>query len=104
MPGRVSLSLLGGFDVRFGAASPLALPRKSQALLAYLALAPRGTRPRDELASLLWGDTGEAQARQSLRKALSGLRRSLNRGRPPLIVVTPRSVGLNTAAVSIDAT
>lgn len=56
-----------------------ALPgrRKELALLAYLARsAPRPLR-REQLATLLWGNRGEARARHSLRQALLTLRKAL---------------------------
>ena len=46
---------------------------KGLALLAYLALEP-GAHSRDELATLLWGESGDAAARASLRQALKLLR------------------------------
>jgi DNA-binding SARP family transcriptional activator len=53
---RLCLTLLGGFQARLGQGPPLALPtRKSQALLAYLALPLGRAHPRDTLAALLWG-------------------------------------------------
>ena len=51
---RVKLTLLGGFQAQLGAGSPLAVPtRKTQALLAYLALPLGQAHPRDKLAALL---------------------------------------------------
>jgi DNA-binding SARP family transcriptional activator len=53
---RLSLRLLGGFQARLDLGPPVALPtRKSQALLAYLALPLGRAHPRDTLAALLWG-------------------------------------------------
>ena len=50
--------------------------RKLQGLIAFLALAPdRCDRVR--LATLLWGDRLDGQARQSLRQALVMLRKAL---------------------------
>src|SRR4029453_13557135 len=44
---RLDLVLLGGFQGRVGASGPLALPtRKTQALLAFLALPPGRAPPR----------------------------------------------------------
>ncbi|MDX1424561.1 MAG: hypothetical protein R3322_15555, partial [Kiloniellales bacterium] len=66
------ISLLGGFEAQLGSGRTLVLKgRKTQALLAYLALAPGRRRTRDELSALLWSDRGEAQARSSLRQSLS---------------------------------
>jgi DNA-binding SARP family transcriptional activator len=49
-----------------------ALGAKATALLAYLAL-ERGPHSREKLASLLWGESPDAQARASLRQALRRL-------------------------------
>jgi DNA-binding SARP family transcriptional activator/class 3 adenylate cyclase len=73
---KLTLALLGGFEARVDSGPLLTLPAKSQALLAYLAVS-RQSHPREKIATLLWGDTAEAQARQSLRQALAGLRRLL---------------------------
>jgi len=50
---------------------------KTLALLAYLVCHPETIHSRDILASLLWGGSPEAKARQSLRQALYSLRRAL---------------------------
>ena len=69
------LTLLGGFDARLESGQKVCLPtRKAEALLAYLALAGGQSRSRDQLAGLLWSDRGDAQAKGSLRQALSALR------------------------------
>jgi len=47
--------------------------RKDLALLAYLVLEP-GAHTRDELATLLWGDSADDKARASLRQAMTALR------------------------------
>ena len=46
---------------------------KGLALLTYLVLQP-GPHSREELAGLLWGESGETEARASLRQALKQLR------------------------------
>jgi predicted ATPase/DNA-binding SARP family transcriptional activator len=54
---------------------PVALPtRKIESLLAFLALHPE-PHAREKLAALIWGDSPDEQARNSLRNALSILRR-----------------------------
>lgn len=90
------LRLLGGFD---GAGLPT---RKARALLAYLAVAPGRLHPRDKLATLLWGNRGDEQARDSLRHTLVEVRKLFAPGAPG-ILTEGRSVGLDPVAVDVDA-
>src|SRR5271163_101299 len=53
------------------------LPKKAQALLAYLAMNRGRAIPRDQLADLLWSTSGPEQGRQSLRQSLATVRRAL---------------------------
>jgi DNA-binding SARP family transcriptional activator/TolB-like protein len=59
------------------------LPRKAQALLAYLALQRGNAVARERLAFLLWPDNSDEQARHGLRNCLFDIRRivgaSINR-------------------------
>jgi DNA-binding SARP family transcriptional activator/tetratricopeptide (TPR) repeat protein len=50
---------------------------KTLALLAYLILEADVSHSREKLAGLLWGESPDARARQSLRQALYSLRRAL---------------------------
>ncbi|MBD3677530.1 MAG: hypothetical protein HUJ27_03905 [Rhodobacteraceae bacterium] len=77
MTDRLTLRLTGNFEARVDNGPPLDLPLRCQAILAVLARSGRGTAPRGVLATLVWGDRGEEQARASLRQALSVLRRAL---------------------------
>src|SRR5713101_7466593 len=100
---KLSLTLLGGFQARLEPSAAVSLPtRKVQALLAYLALPPGRTHPRDKLAALLWGDVPEPQARTSLRQALSMLRRGLGDAGGALRVDCA-SVSLDPAVSEVDA-
>ena len=80
-PGRdspvVKLTLLGGFDLRVAEQSAVALPRKAQALLAYLVVQDVQTAAREAVADLLWTDRGAEQARHSLRQTLLTIRHGL---------------------------
>ncbi|MEV4469877.1 BTAD domain-containing putative transcriptional regulator [Nonomuraea sp. NPDC049504] len=75
---RESLSVLLLGSPRLAAAgAPLGVrSAKARALLCYLATA-QAPRPRAELATLLWGERPDANARGSLRLALSELRREV---------------------------
>lgn len=99
-----SLSVLGPFELlNIATGTRVAVTaRKSRALLAYLAIAPGGTASRSALAALLWGDAGDEQARQSLRQALSSLRR-IEIGATGLLRSDDETVQLDTAGVEIDA-
>ena len=72
------LTLLGGFQLRLADGTERSIAaKKAKALLAYLALQPGQAQTREKLATLLWGEGGDEQARQSLRQALAGLRKVL---------------------------
>src|ERR1700737_337303 len=48
-----------------------------QSLLAYLLLNSESAQSREQLAFLLWPESGESQARTNLRQLLHNLRRAL---------------------------
>ena len=74
----LSLELLGDFRMRSEEGNLVAISaKKSQAMLAYLAVKPALIVSRDKMSSLLWSSTAPEQARQSLRQTLSTLRREL---------------------------
>ena len=97
------LKLLGGFEARLDSGQKIALPtRKAEALLAYLALAQGKPRTRDQLAGLLWSDRGDAQAKGSLRQALTALRHGLPENGAPAIEADGEAVALEASAVAVD--
>src|SRR5262249_59717082 len=83
---------------------PMALglrSKKARALLAYLAMKPDWRASREELATLLWGDTSDAQARHSLRQCLLSLRQDLHLA-PDLFDLGRDTVELRAQALSVD--
>jgi DNA-binding SARP family transcriptional activator len=99
---RLTLALLGGFQGRLDTSTPLTLPtRKTQALLAFLALPPGRSHPRDKLASFLWGSGSEPQARQGLRQSLFTLRKAVP-AQPPALLIDGDTVALNPVSVDVD--
>jgi DNA-binding SARP family transcriptional activator len=99
----VKLRLLGPFEARLGAGLPLAFStRRSQALLAYLALRPGRAHSRERIAALLWDQVPEARARQNLRQALSELRRVLKGS--SALTITRDAVALRQEHVDADVT
>src|SRR5439155_25208915 len=104
MADRVALhvSLLGGFEARGGRGELLHITtRKAQGLLAYLAVRPGSAQPRDKLASLLWGESAPADARNNFRQTLFALRRALGTASRALHVSSD-SVALDSALVDVD--
>lgn len=99
---RLYLSLLGGFLARLRG-EPLTLPtKKTQALLAYLALPLGHAHPRDKLATLLWGGTPDVLARNSFRQALFILRKALA-STDDLLRIEGDTVALDCAGIEVDA-
>src|SRR5262245_28325501 len=92
---RLQLRLFGGFDLQAGPGHAVAIKlKKAQALLAYLACHPGQSHPRDKLATLLWPDIDDRQARANLRKVLFVLRSELS--------VISASLGLDEDPVRLD--
>src|SRR5262252_2128440 len=101
---KLNLELLGGFRLQTNAGEPVPLTtRKAQALLAYLALNAGQAHARPKLATLLWGDRGEAQARDSLRQALSLVRKALSGARTQPLIAYEDRVTLTPTALNVDA-
>jgi DNA-binding SARP family transcriptional activator len=99
------LELLGDFQMRNASGTLINLSaRKSQALLAYLAMKPDLRVTRDKMAALLWSSTAPEQARQSLRQTLSNLRKELAHIAPneKLLVEEGDLLGLDAAHVASD--
>jgi DNA-binding SARP family transcriptional activator/TolB-like protein/Tfp pilus assembly protein PilF len=99
------LRLLGTFTVEVNVGRPIAVAlrsKKARALLAYLAMKPDWRASREELATLLWGDTPDAQARHSLRQCLMSLRQDLHLA-PDLFDLGRDTVDLRAPALGVDA-
>ena len=73
-------------------------------MLAYLGTRPGQVHPRDKLAALLWGETRDHQARDSLRHAVAALRKALAPGRAPspILRVQGQTLALEPDAVEVD--
>jgi TolB-like protein/Tfp pilus assembly protein PilF len=98
------LKLFGGFELRDGDGNEIVVRnRKLQGLIAYLAAGPDRRHGRDALASLLWGDRLDAQARQSLRQALTAFRQLPGVDAAAALHADDDAVALDADAVSVDA-
>jgi DNA-binding SARP family transcriptional activator/predicted ATPase len=76
----LKIYLLGQFKI-LAHSQLLEIPsRPAQSLFAYLTMHPGITQRRERLASLLWPETNESNARSYLRQALWRLRKALESG------------------------
>ncbi len=99
----ITLYLLGGFRMVREGRGEMTLPgRKAQALLAYLALNSGKNLPREKLASLLWGERFDEQARHSLRQCLLTLRKALGAEDDSVLLTDGDSVRLETGKIATD--
>ncbi len=77
-PPAFALKLLGAFRLTGVDGERIEPSTKGMALIAMLAMADDGERPRRWLRDRLWGSRGEEQAQGSLRQELRALNRQLN--------------------------
>ena len=104
MTADVRLFLLGGFRLENAEGQVLAISlRKAEALLAYLAMAPGKTASREKIATLLWGESDQQRARQSLRQALFALTREFAQAEVAVLRMESQMVSLNAEAIWVDA-
>lgn len=99
---RVIISLNGPMTVT-GASADVTRPKsaKARAVLALLVTAQNGERGRLWLQNMLWSDRGEDQSRQSLRQALTDIRKHLGAARDCL-VSDKQNVSLDMRCVERD--
>ncbi|WP_158817161.1 BTAD domain-containing putative transcriptional regulator [Methylocapsa sp. S129] len=98
------LRVLGPFELVHRQSGELipAPAAKMQALIVYLAAAPRFTDTRRRLAGLLWASSGDNQARQSLRQLLSNFRRSADPRASAIVTFDETNVSLASSLVAVD--
>ncbi|WGD52876.1 BTAD domain-containing putative transcriptional regulator [Bradyrhizobium sp. CB1650] len=101
---KVNLALLGGLRLQTDPGEPIPLStKKAGALLAYLALHPGRAHARPKLAALLWGNRPEVQARDSLRQALSLVRKALSHVDSRALIAHDDTISLQPTALTTDA-
>ncbi|MDJ0778075.1 MAG: BTAD domain-containing putative transcriptional regulator [Gammaproteobacteria bacterium] len=100
----LQLKLLGQFECSLSGDDRIPLStRKAEVLLAFLALAPGLRHPRERLVNLLWSDRGEEQARNSLRQALSAMKKALGDSADLILQVDRNTVSLKSELIEVDA-
>ena len=95
----LSLSVLGPFVLRANGCEITGLPRKAQALVAFLAVQPDRRIPREVVADLLWTQSGPDQARHSLRQTLVALRKTQA---ADLVSANADALWIEAGAVEVD--
>src|SRR5206468_1169897 len=101
----LQVALLGDLQMRSATGSLFTISaKKSQALMAYLAVKPSQRISREKIATFLWSSTGPDQARQSLRQTLSTLRKELSNVSPDekILVEEGDLLGLDETLVDCD--
>jgi DNA-binding SARP family transcriptional activator/TolB-like protein/Tfp pilus assembly protein PilF len=98
------LQLMGGFGLRCRGHSPdpiIISSKKARALLAYVAMQEPMRVGREQLATLLWPERIDRQARQNLRACLASLRDDLAGLADDVLAINAESVGIK--AMRVDA-
>ena len=98
------LQLMGGFGLRCRGHSPdpiIISSKKARALLAYVAMQEPMRVGREQLATLLWPERIDRQARQNLRACLASLRDDLASLADDVLAIDAESVGIKN--VRVDA-
>ncbi|MCZ6859172.1 MAG: BTAD domain-containing putative transcriptional regulator [Alphaproteobacteria bacterium] len=100
---KLRLQLFGSMRIRLLADIEVSLrSHKVRALLAYLALNPDRRNVREKLATLLWPDRSDEQARHSLRQALLDLRQALKAADSSVLIAEGDQVALDQESVWVD--
>ncbi|MGJ8616363.1 MAG: tetratricopeptide repeat protein [Sulfitobacter sp.] len=99
----VSIHLLGPISL-IGRDDEKLTPRgkKAQAILALLALAPRGQRTRAWLRDKLWSDSDEKHAASSLRQSLFEIKRDIGPLADQILTIDRHAIGLRLDLVWVD--
>jgi len=99
----LELTLLGGFHAQVPSHRAVTVgAKKNQALLAYLALHPGRLHGREKLIDLLWSDRDSEHGRNSLRQALTALRKDLAAVEPQPITVEGEVVTVSPSSIAVD--
>lgn len=99
-----NLRLFGGFQLTSASGDTIVIPRrKGNALLAYLGVTIGSSIARDKLASLLWGQSEQRLARQSLRQILRTIGQDLSGDSAGILRLDGQMVSLDSDHIRVDA-
>ena len=101
---KFQLQLLGGFCLRSTQSHDAIVisAKKARALLAYVAMQEPMRMSRERLATLLWPDRIDRQARQNLRQCLASLRQDLATSADDVLACDGETISL-AKALAVDA-
>jgi len=100
---KAELRLFDAFRMEMVDGKPISIPlRKAQAILAYLSMNKQGQCSRDQIAALLWGNSSQSRARQSLRQTIMTITRELRDVAIPVLESRGQGLCVNGEAVWID--
>ena len=96
----LEIRVLGQFDLRRQGATILLPSRPAQSLLAYLALSAGTAHRREKLAGLMWPDSEDDNARNSLRHALWRIRKAIepDDATTPYLLTDDLAISFNAGA------
>lgn len=80
----------------------ISLGRRDRALLAYLVLTPNQRESRERLATLLWSNRGDEQARHSLAQSTAVVRKFLGDEAKTVVLSEAASLAVDLTAFDID--
>ncbi len=104
VPAQLTIRLLGRSEVQFAGVPLFLHDQKARALLYYLA-ATGQSHTRDHLASLLWSESFDSNARHSLRSSLYHIRQALHaKGADEVLVGDGDMISLKLNIEACDVT
>jgi len=98
MVSTLQLNVLGRFELRAGNEPIDSIAKKTQAMLAYLAVENSRANTRERVATLLWGDKSDDRARHNLRQALSAIRQACS----SLVISDDDTLSIDLANCAVD--
>ncbi|MDO9526253.1 MAG: BTAD domain-containing putative transcriptional regulator, partial [Gemmobacter sp.] len=99
----IRVQLLGGCDIVGPEGALLSLPsRKARALVGLLSVSDGMSLPRERICGLLWAETGEEQARASLRQSIKLIKQALGPDLEGCVISDRLAVALDRAKVGSD--
>ncbi len=100
---KLQITVFGQFEVSFNDQRVPLKSKKGEALLAYVALSPRGVVRRDSLKALLWRDSEEKKAQNNLRQAVWAIAKALEKVGYSGFESNRSQITLDLESISVDA-